>query len=630
MALGTDVGDARLEGLRAHLAAQLVHLFGDHVAPVATELAARTALVAVPAGHVLFRRGDPADAAYLVVAGRMRVLGTDQDGGPEPIAEIGAGELIGEMALLEDAVRGATVVATRDSDLAQLPREAFEELAERLPRAMLTVTRLIVARARDPLDVFRRARSGNLVVGLLPLSADVPLDDLATELAARIGRDRSVEHLDRHRAETRFGDVAASSGAGPDASAGTRLRSALEAIEDRTDVVLLQGDATASTWTRRCVQQVDHLVLVADATGPPDVTELERRLVTARELPHQRVSLVLLHPAATDRPRGTSTWLDDRDIDQHHHVRVGEPADLDRLARALTGRAVTLVLGGGGAKGFAHLGVARAMHELAIPIDAVAGASMGAPLAAMLAIGVPADELVPYAARIFHRLLDYTVPISGMIAGRRIVRAIADGVEDRGVEDTWLPFLCVSTNLTRSRLVVHRRGDLALALRATLSIPGVMPPVPFEGDLLVDGGVLNNLPVDVVRRADPTGTIIASDVAPPLGPRAKADYGGYVSGSGVLARRLTPGMSAPPVPALMATLMRSLMVSAASARDRGVVTGLADLHLPLELRGVGLLDFDTAEATADRGYDEAHDALAAWAAERAARGSVGQGLVGGT
>jgi predicted acylesterase/phospholipase RssA/CRP-like cAMP-binding protein len=615
VAYGTGVDDPRLASLRTHLAAQLVDLFGADIAPVATALAARTAFVAVPAGHVLFRRGDPADAAYLVVTGRMRVLGTDEDGAPEPIAEVGAGELIGELALLEDAVRGATVVATRDSDLAQLPRTAFEQLAERLPRTMLTVTRLIVARTRDPLDVFRRARSGNLVVGLLPLSSDVPLDELATQLASRIARSRSVEHLDRRRAEARFADVFH-----PDADASdvTELRSRLDAIEDQTDVVLLQGDATASAWTRRCVRQVDHLVLVADATGAAEVTELERRLVTARELPHQRVSLVLLHPPTTDRPRGTSAWLAHRDVDQHHHVRVGDPDDLDRLARALTGRAVTLVLGGGGAKGFAHLGVARAMRELEIPIDAVAGASIGAPLAAMLAIGVPVDELVPYAARIFHRLLDYTVPVAGMIAGRRIVRAIAEGVDDREVEDTWLPFLCVSTNLTRSRLVVHRRGDLSLALRATLSIPGVMPPVPFEGDLLVDGGVLNNLPVDIVRRADPTGTIVASDVAPPLGPRAKTDYGGYVSGSGVLARRLTPGMTAPPVPPLMATLMRSMIVSAASARDRGVVAGLADLHLPLELRGVGLLDFETAEATAARGYDEAHDPLAAWAAARGA------------
>jgi predicted acylesterase/phospholipase RssA len=618
MTLGTEVEDERLEGLRAHLAAQLGRLFGGDVVAVAADLAARTAFVAVPAGHVLFRRGDPADAAYLVVAGRMRVIGSDADGQPEPIAEVGTGELIGELALLEDAVRGATVVATRDSDLARLPREAFEHLAEQLPRTMLTVTRLIVARSRDPLDVFRRARSGNLVVGLLPLSPDVPLDDLTAELTARIARDRSVEHLDRHRAEARFGDAVGSDATGQDAPAVTALRAGLYALEDRTDVVLLQGDATASAWTRRCVQQVDHLVLVADATGSADVTELERELVTTRELPHQRVSLVLLHPPATDRPRGTDTWLADRDVDQHHHVRVGEPADLDRLARALTGRAVTLVLGGGGAKGFAHLGVARAMHELGIPIDAVAGTSIGAPLAAMLAIGVPVDELVPYAARIFRRLLDYTIPVSGMIAGRRIVRAIADGVDDRDVEDTWLPFFCVSTNLTRSRLVVHRRGDLSLALRATLSIPGVMPPVPFEGDLLVDGGVLNNLPVDIVRRADPTGTIIASDVAPPLGPRAKSDYGGYVSGSGVIARRLTPGMTAPPVPPLMATLMRSMIVSAASARDRGIVSGLADLHLPLELRGVSLLDFDTAESTAARGYDEAYEALAAWAAARAA------------
>ncbi len=347
------------------------------------------------------------------------------------------------------------------------------------------------------------------------------------------------------------------------------------------------------------------------------MTELERSLVSARELPHQRVSLVLLHPAGADRPRGTATWLDQRDVDEHHHIRVDEARDLDRLARHLAGRAVTLVLGGGGAKGFAHLGVVRAMRELGIPIDAVAGASMGAPLAAVVAIDTPDDQIVPTVARLYHKVLDYTVPVSSMIAARRIVRAIDEGVGDRDVEDTWLPFFCVSTNLTRSRSEVHRRGSLALALRSSLSIPGVMPPVPFgEEDLLVDGGVLNNLPVDVARGFNPTGTVVASDVAPVLGPRARSAYGPSISGTKVLARRLTPGVKAPRVPALMATLTRSLMVSAAEQRDRGIAAGLADLHLQLDLRGVGLLDFEVCEPVAEQGYQESIERLTAWAQDR--------------
>ncbi len=201
------------------------------------------------------------------------------------------------------------------------------------------------------------------------------------------------------------------------------------------------------------------------------------------------------------------------------------------------------------------------------------------------------------------------MPVSGLIAAERIARGIERGVEDRDIEDTWLPYRCVSTNLTRSTTVVHRRGDLQRALRASLSIPGVMPPVAFGEELHVDGGVMNNLPVDVARRETPGGIVIASDVAPVLGPTAKGDHGLYVRGGGVLTRRFTPGMKAPRVPRLMPTLMRSLLVAAAQARDRGIEERLADLHLQLELRGVGLLAFDVVEPVAQRGYEEAVDAL---------------------
>jgi predicted acylesterase/phospholipase RssA len=236
-------------------------------------------------------------------------------------------------------------------------------------------------------------------------------------------------------------------------------------------------------------------------------------------------------------------------------------------------------------------------------------------MAALVAMDTPTEELVPRTERLFHRLLDYTAPVSGIIAGKRITRSIVEGVDDRDLADTWRPLRCMTTNLTRSTSVVHRTGELARALRASVSIPGVMPPVAYGEDLHVDGGVMNNLPVDVARRENPTGTVIASDVAPVLGPAARGDHGLYVAGAGQLARRLTPGMRAPRVPRLMPTLMRSMLVAAAEQRDRGVARGLADLHLQFELRGVGLLDFEVVGPVADRGYEESVAALRAFSGD---------------
>jgi predicted acylesterase/phospholipase RssA len=229
------------------------------------------------------------------------------------------------------------------------------------------------------------------------------------------------------------------------------------------------------------------------------------------------------------------------------------------------------------------------------------------------------NDLLTGAASPYLGRCPYTVPVSGLIAARKIARALARGTDGRAIEDLWLPFFCVSANLTRSRLVVHRRGDLALALRASQSIPGIMPPVPAGEDLLVDGGVLNNIPIDVMRRLHPTATVIASDAAPVLGPRARVDYGLYLRGGGVLARRLVPGMQAPRVPRLMATLMRSLLVAAAESRDEMVAEGLADLHLQLELPGVSLLAFDKAAEVEAAAYEEVREQVGAWAAARTGR-----------
>ena len=181
------------------------------------------------------------------------------------------------------------------------------------------------------------------------------------------------------------------------------------------------------------------------------------------------------------------------------HLRAGNDDHVRRLARLASGHGVGLVLSGGGARGFAHLGALRALRESGVPVDAVGGCSMGAPLAGGIALDLGDAELIALAEQQFHRLLDYTVPVVALLKGQRISKNIDENFGTFDIEDLWLPFYCVSTNLTTSRLKVHRRGPSAVAIRASVAIPGVLPPVPFDGDLLVDGGVLNNLPVQVMR-----------------------------------------------------------------------------------------------------------------------------------
>ena len=305
-----------------------------------------------------------------------------------------------------------------------------------------------------------------------------------------------------------------------------------------------------------------------------------------------------------------------RSFDEVHHLRRGDLHDLERITRLAIGVGTGLVLGGGGARGFAHLGVLRALRESGVPVDRIGGASMGSIFAAMAALYRDHDELTTVCARQFDRLLDYTVPVVSLLKAKRISANLNNVFGGVDAEDLWLPFYCVSTNLTRSRLEVHRQGDLVTVLRASIAIPGVLPPVPFGEDLLVDGGVLNNVPADVMR-ADPSiGTVIAVDVAPTTGPGTTIDYGMYLSGWQALRR--FAGRAKTPYPGVASVLVRTMITGSEGRRATLRTDGTVDLYLDLEMKGVGLLEFDKFAQVTEMGYTAAMPRIAEWMATRQA------------
>jgi predicted acylesterase/phospholipase RssA len=236
---------------------------------------------------------------------------------------------------------------------------------------------------------------------------------------------------------------------------------------------------------------------------------------------------------------------------------------------------------------------------------------MGAPLAAGVARGVSLDEMVELTQRQFHRLLDYTLPVVSLVKGQRITESIEETFAGCDIEDLWLRYHCVSTNLTQSRLEVHRRGSTSKAIRASVAIPGVLPPVPHDGDLLVDGGVINNLPVESMLEDGMVDTVIAVDVAPPRGPRARADYGLSVSGFRALAASIRRGQRT--YPSVTAVLLRSMLAGAVHNQASALRGESVDLMLRMSLPGVSLLDFERVAEVADAGYRASVEPVRSWA-----------------
>ena len=609
-----DVGTV-LSGLvsqrlrQTRLARQLRALFDrlDEKSLAAVE--ERVEWVSLAAGEELFHQGDEGNAAYLVVSGRLRAAVLGPDGDESVIGEVTGGELVGELSLLTGDPRSATVYAARDTEMARVPRQLFEELALRHPQGMLEVTRTVIRRQREPL-IARRRVPDQLSIMVVSVSAEVA--SFAQTLADALAAHGSVAVLSSERVDTDLGEPEVAQAARGSAG-GIRLLQRLLEVEEGHRFVVYVADAETSSWTSWCRHQADVVVSVAAATADPRPCALERVILdAAAHGRYPRLLHVLLHAPTTRYPRGTNRWLAERPgVEAVHHIRRGHHRDLARLSRILAGEAVGLVLSGGGARAFAHLGVLDALDDVGIPVDFIGGTSMGSIMALVEAMEIPRAERIAQARRATERLLDYTLPFAALVSARRVSAMLHEVSEGLDVEDLWLPYFCVSTNLTTARPVVHRRGPIAHAVRSSISIPGVMPPVPVNGHLLIDGGLLDNLPVTPMRAINPTGPIIAADVLPPVGPSAKGDWGLHLSGWRVLAGRL-PWRQAVKVPTITNTILRSTIVASNQQRDTVVRDRLADCYLDLDVRGLALLDFDNLATTARRGYDGSLDRLRTW------------------
>ena len=600
------------------LAELLQGLFGTLEAAALRQLEAELEWRSLAAGSVLFRQGDPGDALFMLVDGRLRVVVDDGAGGERTVDEVGRGASVGEAALLTGEPRSATVYALRDSHLVRLDGSLFERVVESHPRAMLQIARTAARRSRA--SSREDGGGGPRTLALVPLDGAVPVGELGERLQQALARLGPAERVFAARADAAHGRPGFAQTPEHD-PAGVGLVAWLGELEARQRYLVYEAEPEASPWTRRCVRQADRVVLVARAGTSPAARAVEEAL--RAEAPRARVELVLVHDDATARPDGTAAWLEGRALHAHHHVRLGRDADVARLARLLVDRAVGLVLGGGGARGFAHIGVIRAIEEAGIPVDTIGAASMGSVVGAGYALGLAPEEL-RHLASVFgsrRRLVDPTLPLTSFLAGAKLTRVLRELYGEARVEDLWRSFFAVATNLSRAEPVLLRTGPLWQAVRTSSALPGTFPPMLAGEDLLVDGALMNNLPIDVMREAVGSGTVIASNVVPGrVGRRATSRpfrFGPSLSGLSLLAARLLPFGPRLRAPGLLWLLTRSNEVASAHRARSEAFRRQADLLIEPALGRFKLLDFDAWRAILEAGQESGRERLAAELAARA-------------
>jgi NTE family protein len=523
-------------------------------------LAAGAVHFSLPAGNLLFESGSTPDGVYLVASGR---LGVKTPRSARLTAQIERSELVGEAGWLLKEQRSATVVALRDSELLLLPTLLLNTVAANSSRFSLALARLCARRLRrSNRQHAEQARARVFVI--VPNSVEIDVANFATRLVAEFTRAGRTELV-------------------WDARASSHTAGWFNRIEELNDYVVYVADPSASGWTRQCCRQADAILLLAPAGAT--VQAWPSGLADAALARGARVELALLHDEGIETG-AAARWLQSSTVAQHHHIV--DSADVGRLARLLTRRGVGLVLSGGGARGFAHLGVIKALREARVPIDFVGGVSIGSIIAAGVALGWSDEEMRMRYRRSFvdtNPVNDYTFPLVALTRGRKVSRLLQREYGDVLIEDARVPFFCISANLTTGRALEHRDGRLADALRASVAIPGVMPPMYRGDDVLVDGATINNLPVDVMQNHAP-GLVIGSDVgADRFALRQRGE------------RRIN----------ILQILMHSGMINTASSA--AAQRELADVLLKPPLANVDLLNWRAFDRAIDAGYEYARAVL---------------------
>uniref|UniRef100_A0AAZ3QKV6 Patatin-like phospholipase domain containing 7b n=1 Tax=Oncorhynchus tshawytscha TaxID=74940 RepID=A0AAZ3QKV6_ONCTS len=533
--------------------------------------------MAVEAGRTVYRQGDKSDSTFIVLSGRLRSVIAKDDGKKELAGEYGRGDLIGVVEALTHMNRATTVHAIRDSELAKLPEGALSSIKRRYPQVVTRLIHLLgqkilgnMQQVHGPLAGYSKWDSGspasNLsTVTILPVSEEVPLTAFTLELQHALSAIGPTLLLTSDIIKQRLGAAAL------DSVHEYRLSSWLGQQEDIHRIVLYQSDDTLTPWTQRCIRQADCIIIVGLGEAEPTVGELERMLEGSAVRAQKQ--LILLHREDGPPPQGTVEWLNMRSwISRHLHLscphrvfskrslpklremyqRVFQKppdrhSDFSRLARVLTGNTIALVLGGGGARGCCQVGILRALNEAGIPVDMVGGTSIGSLMGALYAeeksnsrMRVRAREWAMDMRSIFKKVFDLTYPVTSMFSGASFNNSVSAVFKGKQIEDLWIPYFNITTDITASSMRVHTDGSLWRYVRASMSLSGYLPPLcdPKDGHLLMDGGYINNLPADVARSMG-AKVVIAIDVGS-QDETNLTNYGDSLSGWWLLWKRFNP------------------------------------------------------------------------------------------
>ncbi|RQM14044.1 hypothetical protein DD237_000227 [Peronospora effusa] len=601
----------------------------------------------------------------------------------ETMNDLVRGATLGAMDMLAAGASNSSVFAIRDSQISQMSRNVFDYVVSKYPSVIIHFTKSLVRRMPTPRVISRNAdasgvksRSNDLLsLGSSPAATDgqkagsnLPIGTIAvlsltkmtkitsfcSHLKMSLKTLASVELVSSQKAKAFLGEQWISNSRVSRAN----LTAWMGEIESSSGLVIYEADLQLTAWTKLCIRQADHILLLCSDAHPQQafVSDMISILKDAWDKRDAKINVVrirekdwtlaALEAAAIEEANGSSRsyalkrkiclqmdspllprfilpmekyeW-----ISGFHNVQIpfeDHRSDFMRLSRRITGNAVGLVLGGGGARGLAHIGVLRALQECGIHVDVVGGTSIGAFIGGIFAlhpnnlslVEAKVQQLSTGLSSMSEKLRDMTLPITSFFNGTRFNKSIRAHFYDLSIEDLMLNYFCVSTDIAKSRMSVHRSGPAWKYVRASMSLQGYFPPVSENGSLLLDGGYMNNLPADVMKEEGGIKYIFAVDVASESRTQFY-HYGSALSGWWLLWNKLNPFAKTVVVPSMGDVSAALAYVSSEQHKNR-VKEECIDLYLRPPVKDYGTLEFNKMEEIIEVGYKYALPRIQAWAA----------------
>ncbi len=545
-------------------------------------------------GKVLFHQNDPSDHLYILISGKLSTYLTKTTGGIKVLSVISPIEIIGELGVLSGEPRALTAQAITSCELLRIPGNAFQLFCQKHPVVLLETIKPIISRSQRTLKVIAGEDIFKWAV-IIPANKDVNLTKFNDTLAHADLEKNDVKLLRDSELQS------------------NEIKNLFPSLEKKYRRILILLESPTSPIGEACLEKASTVYVLAngEATCNIDATVLDIITNRFREARHE---LILLHADTILLPSNTRHWLEKAKFSLHHHVRIGNDSDYRRLLRFFTGKSIGLILGGGGAKGWLHIGVIKALLEMNIEIDAIGGTSAGAMVGVCLALYYNYREIVEKfssftkVAYKITALRNLTLPIVSLFDAKTGTQFLEKTFADIRIEDLWVPFFCISSNLSAQREEVHHSGHIWKKIRMSGSLPGVIPPVVLDGHIHVDGGLVNNLPVDIMKNLlGPHSKIIASKLSSNSIDETKYDFPSILTlGEAILVKS---GLKKYKYPPLFDTFLTSLTLGASMKEKQHSLT--ADILINPDLRAFGMYSLNKKQETKllELGYQSTYEAM---------------------